>query len=153
MRNLQQCVQSAEQFVSSASTILGSRTTILIGSEPGIVNEYQRTRIRDWVPDPRASTIDENANLFAVSSTSFSEIDAFTDDTITVYDEAQTPRQDTVFEEPVEVPDPELVKRPIQHWKNSAKNKFDVGEYAAATKFLQKVIKRSEALEGQQFEA
>jgi hypothetical protein len=157
MRNLQQCVQSAEQFVSSASSILGSRTTILSGSEAGItINDAQRTRITNWIPELPASTIDENVdyNTFATSST-FSEIDAFTDDTVTVYRGAQTTRQSTVSgitEEPPEGPYPGIEMHLIQYWKKTAKTHFDAGDYAAAEKHLQKVITRSEALEGQQFE-
>jgi hypothetical protein len=92
---------------------------MLSGSEAGItINDAQRTRITNWIPELPASTIDENVdyNTFATSST-FSEIDAFTDDTVSVYRGAQTTRQITVpgiAEEPPDGPHPGIEMHLIQ---------------------------------------
>jgi tetratricopeptide (TPR) repeat protein len=187
-RNLEQCVQSARQFVSSASTIISSRTTIAGESEPGDgLSETRRNRITNWIPDA-SSTIDEDGEHDShVTSSTFSQIDDFTDDVATIYNDAQTadrsvvegpvelPRPVTdgpdpdvvdaqtadrsVVEGPVELPrpvtdgpDPDVVVHLIKYWKKSARSKFDAGDYAAAEIYLGKVIKKSEAIHGAQFE-
>jgi tetratricopeptide (TPR) repeat protein len=154
VRNLEQCVQSAGQFVSSASTIMGARTTIAGGSELGGLSAPQRIRITNWIPDAPSTIDDGEHDTYATSST-FSQIDAFTDDTATVYRDVGTTNRSVVEELPRRVtngPDPAIVAHLIQFWKKSAKTKFDAGDYAAAEIYLTKVIKRSEAIHGARFE-
>ena len=154
IRNLQQRVESAGQFVSSASTVVNSRTIIAGGSKTGIaMSEQQRTRITNWIP-LAASTVDEedDHDTYATSST-FSQMGPFTDDTVTAYHDAQTTGTSMGgrTEWPSDGQDPDIVKHLIQHWKKSAKSKFNAEEYAAAEKCLRKVITRSEAIFGQRF--
>jgi tetratricopeptide (TPR) repeat protein len=145
--------------VSSASTIVGARSTIAGGSEFGSgMSERQRVRIADWIPDA-SSTVDEGDehDTYATSST-FSQVDAFTDDTATAYHDAQTTRTSVVqggreLPRPApDGPDPDIVLHLVKHWKRCAKSKFDAGEYASAEIYLGKVIKRSEAIQGARFE-
>jgi hypothetical protein len=91
LRNLEECIQSAGQFVSSASTIMGARMMIAGGSELGArLSDPQRIRITDWIPDAPSTIVDGEHDLYPTSST-FSQIDAFTDDTATVYRDVGTP--------------------------------------------------------------
>jgi hypothetical protein len=158
-RNLEQCIQSAGQFVSSASTIISSRTTIAGDSEPGGgLSETRWDRITNWIPDA-SSTIDEDGEHDShVTSSTFSQIDDFTDDAATVYNDAQTADR-SVVEGPVELPqpvrdgpDPDVVVHLIKYWKKSARSKFDAGDYAAAEIYLGKAVQNSEAIHGAQFE-
>jgi hypothetical protein len=159
-RNLQECVQSAEQLVSSASMIMSGRTTTAGGSEAGItMSERLRRHIANWIPEA-ASTIDEDDDhdTYATTST-FSQIDAETDDTATAHHGAPTTRTNVGqgighgrTEEAPDGPDPDILKYLIQHLRNAAKNKFDAGEYAASEKCLQNVVRRSEASYGRRYE-
>ena len=121
------------------------------------MSERQRVRIADWIPDA-SSTVDEGDehDTYSTSST-FSQIDAFTDDTATAYHDAQTTHTSVVqggreLPSATDGPDPDIVMHLVKHWKKCAKSKFDAGEYAAAEIYLGKVIKRSEAIQGARFE-
>jgi tetratricopeptide (TPR) repeat protein len=134
---------------------MSARTTVPAGSEGIALSERQRSRIANWIPEV-ASTIneDDDHDTYATTST-FSEIDVFTDDTVTAYHDAQTSRTSVGYgrtEEEPHGPDPDIMKHLIQHWRKSAKSKFDAGEYAAAENCLQKVVRRSETTFGPQFE-
>jgi tetratricopeptide (TPR) repeat protein len=144
--------------------IMSGRTTTAGGSEAGItMSERLRRHIANWIPEA-ASTIDEDDDYDTYATTStFSPIDAETDDTAMAYRGAQTtpptPRTNVGHgiehgrtEEEPDGPDPDIVKHLIQHWRTSAKSKFDDGEYAAAEKCLQKVVTKSEAAFGGQTE-
>jgi tetratricopeptide (TPR) repeat protein len=122
------------------------------------MSEGRRIRIADWIPDA-SSTVDEGDehDTYATWST-FSQIDAFTDDTATAYHDAQTTHASVVQRETelplsaTDGPDPDIVIHLVKHWKKCAKSKFDAGEYAAAEIYLGKVIKRSESIQGARFE-
>jgi hypothetical protein len=134
---------------------MGARTTVAGSSELGIrLSDPQRDRIANWIP-AASGTIDGGGEHD--TSSTFSQFDAFTDDTETAYLDAQTPAGSIVeggtdMASIPDGPDPDIVIHLIKYWKKSAKSKFDAGDYGAAEMYLGKIIKSSEIIHGASFQ-
>jgi hypothetical protein len=143
MRNLQDCLQSATDVVSSASTIMGD-TTVYGGSEFEMpIGEEQRNRIGDWIED-NSKTIAEDGPRDRAETSVDMLVDVPTRD-----HEATTAAAASALSPSL---DGEIEARLINHWQSKAQSSFSAREYNEAETCIRKVIERSRLVHGRDFE-
>jgi hypothetical protein len=152
VKTLQNCVQSAGQFVSIASSLVGTRSTSAGGSDFGsIASARKKKRIVDWIPSGNDILYEDAEEEHNANSSTLSPSDPFVDDVYNDDEISLTNISENVEESQVDALDPDLEAHFIQHWTKIAKSKFKSGEYREAEAYLERILKRSEALYGIHF--
>lgn len=144
--HLEDCVRSAENFVSAASDIVGSQSTTEFG---GAESDKQWKRIEKWVPE--SSNITDAATTTSIPlppSYSFHDSPNKNDNA----EATLTSITKSTAEVSLDDPDPDIESLLIQHWSDSAKSAIDGRNYSAAEGCLKKILERSEAMYGEQFD-
>jgi hypothetical protein len=170
--NLESCVRSAGKLVSSATTLVNSRSQrgSQFGSEFGNdLSDQERTRIEGWIPEPTIFEATDDQNLGHSLSNHPSGLSAGSlipvakkPHTPVVYQEpvAVPPDPPTVLQEPLAVPQVRTMSKQnaeitiqnsildidydlIESLLTSAKNKFANKDYEGAEKVLQRILVRA----------
>jgi len=152
MKNLESCVLSGETILSSATSIISSRSTVFDGSEFGQeLSEQERISIENWIPLLTIKETQEEGHegrsISPVKAGQTDFIDASNDtETSTITGDTPTrhnqPNESNVFEEQL-----------IMNWRETAERNFHSRNYAEAEKYLQRVLERLEARYNTDFEA
>ena len=176
INNLESCVRSAEQIVSSAATIVSARSIgdsqrdSILEEVGGMLSEPQINRTKTWV---LAVTEGSNNDFPVARSNSLSNsqygIPSIMDTpslmnapsgTEALHDfssDTQATASVTSENEPIarlrlDNLHPDLEIQLVEHWRKSAAEKLRAKEYVKAEQMLHKILKRSEAAFGDQFD-
>lgn len=147
--HLEDCVRSAEKFVSVTSDIVKSQSTIVGVSEFGGANYEPRwKRIEKRAPES-SNDIDAAATTTSIQPPPSYSLNA--DSSENNAETTLTSITKGATEVSLDDPDPDMETLFIQHWINSAKSAIDDGKYAQAETYIKKILERSEAMYGEQF--
>ena len=166
MHHLEDCVQSAGKMISSAATIVESRS-VRGNSEFGDhMNEDQRRRVEQWIPEhpifehneeidvvlPKKTTsFPRDPNCSSLSDTSTinpSQLIRFSGEDVDLSLKSIDRR---ISDLSLQDSDSDLEYEVIQHWLKLAIDKFKVRDYLGAESFLKKILVESQKKYGEQF--
>jgi tetratricopeptide (TPR) repeat protein len=157
MSNLRDCVRSASLIISTASTIVSSRSTTRQASQANSefdlgISEQKRISIKRWIPEP---TIREEGNEGTIaesegsSSIQFSQSDSTAQERF--YFKGSVPPS-ILMEGATVHDDLDIEEELIRDWLILARTNYSQEKYSEAEAFLETVLRRSKAKYGTQFE-
>lgn len=165
MHHLEDCVQSAGKMISSAATIVESRSVRGTSEFGDHMNEDQRRRVEQWIPKPptfeyneeievvppKLTSLPRDPNCSSLSDTSTvtpSQLIQFGGENIDLSLKFLNRR---ISDLSLSDPDSDIEYEVIQHWLKLAADKFEVRDYLGAESFLKKILVESQKKYGEQF--
>jgi hypothetical protein len=165
MHHLGDCVQSAGKMVSSAATIVESRSARGTSEFGDHMNEDQRRRVEQWIPKPpifehneeievpyqKTTSLPCDPNCSSLSDTSTvapSQLIRFSVENVDLSLKFVDRR---ISDLSMQDPDFDLEFEVIQHGLKPGTDKFQVRDYLGAESFLKKILVESQKKYCQQF--